>query len=159
MAAAANILGQRFGKLVAVAPTRVNGRLVWRCLCDCGTQTCVDVGKLRIGNTTSCGCHKRSVLGISTTKHGGHGTRTYRIWKAMRMRCNNKNIRDYKNWGGRGISVCPRWDSYANFLEDMGEAPEGLSLDRINNDGNYEPGNCRWATRAEQARNQRPRNK
>jgi hypothetical protein len=155
---AVDIAGERFGSLVAVEPTYVGGRRVWKCVCDCGDISFVDVGKLRIGNTKSCGCRKRSVLGESTTVHGGHGTRTYRIWKAMRVRCRNPNFKQYKDYGGRGITVCERWDSYENFLADMGEVPEGLTIDRIDNDGNYEPGNCRWITRKEQNMNKRAPN-
>jgi len=155
MPAAADISGERFGRLVAIEPTHIGGRRLWRCACDCGGESLVDVGKLRIGNTKSCGCHKASVLGISTTKHGMHGTRTYRIWKAMRSRCNNPNVTQYKDWGGRGITVCERWGRFENFLADMGEAPPDRSLDRIDVDGNYEPSNCRWATRLEQAHNTR----
>lgn len=158
MVKAADITRERFGSLVAVKPTYVSGRRVWECVCDCGGTSYVDVGKLRIGNTKSCGCRKRNVLGESTTIHGGHGTRTYRIWKAMRTRCRNPKLRQYKDYGGRGITVCARWDSYSNFLIDMGEVPEGRSIDRIDVDGNYEPSNCRWATSLEQARNTR-RNK
>lgn len=89
-------------------------------------------------------------------QHGYCGTRTYRIWKAMRTRCNNPRVRAYPRYGGRGIKVCPRWDSFSAFLADMGEAPEGMSLDRWpDKSGNYEPGNCRWATPKEQARNMR----
>ena len=158
MPAAVDITGKRFGRLVALQPTatRSGGGIVWQCECDCGAYTFVTVGRLQSTNTTSCGCRKKSVLGVSTTKHGGHGTRTYRIWKSLRNRCNNTKGADYKNYGGRGIAVCSRWDDYANFLSDMGEAPEELTIERVNNDGNYEPDNCKWATRLEQRHNQRP---
>lgn len=86
---------------------------------------------------------------------GGHKNRTYRIWKEMRKRCNNKNCHEYKNYGGRGIAVCARWSKFENFLADMGEAPADLSIDRKNNDGHYEPVNCRWATQLEQMSNTR----
>ena len=90
------------------------------------------------------------------SKHGKESP-TYRSWQNMKTRCLNSNHPQFKDWGGRGIKVCERWMDFANFLEDMGEKPEGLTLDRINNDGNYEPGNCRWATRKQQVQNQRDR--
>lgn len=155
MPSAVDIAGVRFGQLVAVEPTYVNGKRVWRCACDCGADTYVEAAKLRVGNTTSCGCRKRSVLGESTIKHGHAGSKTYVIWKSMRQRCSNPKARAYPNYGGRGIRVCARWDNYAAFLKDMGEAPPGLCIERINNDGDYAPDNCKWATRSEQMLNTR----
>jgi hypothetical protein len=96
----------------------------------------VEGGDLRRGKTVSCGCYKRE----RATKHGGARTITYSIWWSMRKRCSNPNSQHFKHYGGRGITVCERWESFAAFLEDMGECPPGLTLDRIDNDGNYEPG-------------------
>lgn len=150
MPASIDLVGQRFGLLTVERVEPLRGRRAWRCRCDCGGSVVVATGALRSGNSKSCGCRKRSVLGESTITHGGCGTPTYGSWKAMHSRC-----RSHPRYVGR-IKVCARWDSFENFLADMGERPKGTSLDRWpDNHGNYEPGNCRWATPIEQGRNTR----
>jgi hypothetical protein len=151
-----DITGQRFGRLVVIEDagrTKV-GRVIWFCRCDCGGRTTVEGVLLRNGNTKSCGC------GQSPFIHGhsrrGMWSPTYFSWQKMLQRCNNPNSDRYKYYGARGIIVCERWlHSFENFLADMGERPPKRSIDRINNNGNYEPGNCRWATQSEQVRNSR----
>jgi hypothetical protein len=133
-----------------------------KCQCICGSTVLVLPHKIRSGAQVSCGCWKKAVLGESARTHGqansrvrGYVSRAYGVWQAMRDRCSNSNRKDYHCYGGRGISVCVRWQRYENFLSDMGPPPAGATLDRINNDGDYAPDNCRWATRLVQAHNSR----
>lgn len=126
----------------------------WVCRCACGTERVVLQGNLTNGASRSCGCVQRAAM----TRHGHARKRnqspTFRSWSSMRGRCCNRNDPNYRNYGGRGICICDRWlCSFEDFLADMGERPAGTSLDRIDGNGNYEPGNCRWATRVEQQRN------
>ncbi|KFD40432.1 hypothetical protein DK28_0206485 [Peptococcaceae bacterium SCADC1_2_3] len=152
--------GKRYGKLTAVCPVGgKNRQIVWQCLCDCGKIVNIISVCLTNGHTKSCGCLRKEIK----TTHGlsggrGKPTRLYKTWTAMRYRCNKPKNAYYSNYGGRGIKVCEEWNNdYKNF-HDWATAngyKEGLSIDRINNDGNYEPDNCRWATPAEQALNKR----
>lgn len=122
------------------------------CVCDCGIVKEVDTSTLTRGKSKSCGClHKEKV-----TTHGYNGTRTYKSYHAMKERCLNTNHQAYEFYGGRGITICNRWLlSFENFIEDMGERPEGRTLDRINNNEGYSKMNCRWATKSEQNKNKR----
>lgn len=125
------------------------------CVCDCGTEFRADIYKLRTGHTASCGCLRRELVAAKNTSHGMSGTTEHRIWKLMVQRCTNRAFHKYKDYGGRGIRVCERWRSFENFYADMGPRPQDTTLDRINNNGNYEPGNCRWATDDQQRNNKR----
>ena len=147
-----NRLHQRFGRLVVVGSIHVQGLGVgWKCLCDCGTEIYAAGHNLDSGNTQSCGCLHRD----NHRTHGKTKSRVYVIWKAMRRRCQSPKALEFKNYGGRGISVCERWQTFENFYEDMGDPPDGFSIERENNDGNYEPSNCRWASYKEQLNNTR----
>ena len=152
-----NLSGKVFNRLTAIKQDASKTRRVyWRCQCICGSEVSVPACDLKSGHTKSCGCANRESRVSSNTKHGYNRSPTYVVWSNMLARCSNPKRPDYKNYGGRGILVCDQWKIFANFLADMGQKPEGLTLDRIDNDGNYEPNNCRWATVSEQRRNQRP---
>jgi hypothetical protein len=155
---------QRFGMLVAVrlADSAKNGGAQWHCACDCGSEKVVTANNLTRGKAKSCGCASQSFRREKSTKHGhtrfdGFTTPTYRSWHSARQRCENEKSRAFPDYGGRGIRFCERWHDFRNFLADMGEKPAGMSLDRIDVNGNYEPGNCRWADQSTQAANKRPR--
>ncbi len=154
-----NLTGQRFGRLAVVAEGgRGDGnrkKLLWHCICDCGNKITVMGDNLRCGHTKSCGCWSKEVSKQSKIKHGLAGSRIYSIWHAMRNRCLNPNNSAFKRYGGVGIGVCERWLVLENFISDMGEPPEGYSIDRIDSTKGYSPENCRWASAATQARNSR----
>lgn len=154
MRALKDYTGRKFGRLTAQA--RINkGKC--RFLCECGNIVALVIKGVVSGDTSSCGCIQREILIARNQTHGmsQQYRSTYRSWKDMRARCLNANDSDYANYGGRGISVCERWNEFASFFEDLGERPTGTTLDRKDTNGNYEPSNCRWADAKTQANNKR----
>lgn len=161
--------GTRFGQLTIIRRTagRKIGKQnktagIYLCKCDCGKVKPVLTTNLKQGWSKSCGCLKLK-LGVAIKTHGhtsnGATSTEYRIWANMKQRCLNRNTTDYNNYGGRGISICKRWLRFENFYKDMGNRPRGLQLERKDNNGNYEPPNCKWATRKEEQNNKRTNRK
>lgn len=153
-----DLTDQKFGRLTPkkVISRDKFGALIWECKCNCGNIINIQGGSLRSGRTKSCGCWNKELISKRSKTHGKTGTPLYRIWIGIKVRCYNPKSRVFKYYGARGIKMCPQWkNSFINFLKDMKDYPKEMSIDRINNDGNYEKNNCRWITQKYQTRNSR----
>ncbi len=151
-----NELGNRHGRLVVIASAKSrHGKAQWLCKCDCGNVKIISGDSLRQKRSVSCGCYQQEARGLKNRTHGLTRSPTYRSWQMMKKRCSCPDDVSYKNYGARGITYTPRWEKFQNFLQDMGEKPDGTSLERLNNAKGYSKSNCKWATRTEQNRNRR----
>lgn len=157
-----NLAGQKFGELttVKIIGRSVAGRVLWSCMCSCGSTSVVSTGDLRSGGTRSCGCSKTKFINETRVAHGearrSFKSPEYRTWSGMLSRCSNPNVQGYKNYGGRGIKVCKRWLKFENFLADMGRRPSPKhTIEREDNDLGYTPKNCTWLHHSKQSGNRR----
>lgn len=159
-----DLAGQRYGRLTVLEEgehrkTKGGHSIrLWICRCDCGNTVTVSTNALRRGNTSSCGCFRRELLIKSNTTHNLSRTKLYRIWNSMRGRCNNPSDKGFKNYGGRGISVCESWNHSFSAFYDWAISngySDGLTIERIHNNGNYEPQNCEWIPLSDQSKNRR----
>lgn len=158
MPAFKDITGVRFGRLVAIDFSHMDkhGGSVWLCRCDCGTEKAVRGNSLLMGAVLSCGCLQREIVGNMRRTHGRSRTLAYKRWTAMKQRCLNPKDKGFPDYGGRGIIICERWiDDFETYFEDTGDAPPGMSLGRIDNDGPYSPENTKWETEEDQQNNKR----
>lgn len=156
MVKASDLTGMQFGMLTVVSRSSDPSKMVkWNCVCLCGAHTTVEAGNLRSGHTKSCGCYRDENRSAWSLRHGRSKTPIHNTWLSMLERCENPSIPCYRNYGERGITVCEEWHVFENFLMDMGERPQGTSLDRIDNNGNYCKENCQWSTAKKQANNRR----
>lgn len=155
-----DIKSQKFNRLTVIEYVGLdkNFKRLWKCKCDCGREIVVDTSSLTTGNTKSCGCYKNEMIKTLNLKHGKSHIKLYYVWQEMKKRCLNPKSKSYKNYGKRGITVCNEWaDNFETFAKwaIRNGYKEGLSIDRVNNNGNYEPNNCRWVTSKIQTRNTR----
>lgn len=156
-----DLTGKKFGRWTAISPIKNKyGRFSWKCICDCGEVRTIGGTELSQGNSTSCGCLRKERFTKFATKHGyavpGSVSKEYRVWCSMKRRCYSKKDKSYPRYGGRGITVCDRWkDSFQNFIDDMGDCPPKMSIERKNNSQGYSPKNCEWADAVAQANNKR----